>query len=107
MRPRKTDRHLPACDHEKHGAFYYVKKGKWTKLGGGLASALHEYARIVALPADGLAALIDKALPHITADVAPSTCKQYIDMARKLQTIFAEFRADQVRHGDIVQMQDA
>lgn len=107
MRPRKMDRHLPACVYHKHGAFYYVKKGKWTKLGADLNSALHEYARIAALPADGLAALIDKALPHITADVAPSTRKQYIDMARKLQSIFAEFRADQVRHGDIVQMLDA
>lgn len=107
MRPRKTDRHLPACVYEKHGAFYYVKKGKWTRLGGDLNTALHEYARIAALPTDGLAALIDKALPHITENVASSTKKQYIDMARKLQSIFAEFRADQVRHGDIVQMQDA
>ncbi|MGB6103640.1 MAG: tyrosine-type recombinase/integrase [Pusillimonas sp.] len=107
MRPRKTDRHLPSCVYEKNGAFYYVKKGKWTRLGGDLHAALVEYARIVALPENGLGALIDKALPSITAKVSESTRKQYLFSARRLQGIFAEFRADQVKHGDIVRMLDA
>jgi len=107
MRPRKADRHLPSCVFEKHGAFYYIKKGKWTRLGGDLHTALVEYARIVALPENGMGALIDKALPSITAKVSESTRKQYLFSARRLQSIFAEFRADQVKHGDIVRMLDA
>lgn len=107
MRPRKKDRHLPACVFSKNGGFYYVKKGKWTKLGNDLNTALAEYSRIVALPSGGLASIINKALPHITSKVAPSTKKQYIEMARKLQHIFAEFNAGEVTHGDIVQMLDA
>lgn len=107
MRPRKQARHLPSCVYEKHGAFYYVQKGKWTRLGGDLHAALVEYARIVALPENGMSALIDKALPSITAKVSESTRKQYLFCARRLQDIFAEFRADQVKHGDIVRMLDA
>lgn len=107
MRPRKQDRHLPNCVYEKHGAFYYVKKGKWRRLGGDLHAALVEYARIVALPENGMGALIDKALPSITGKVSDSTRKQYLFCARRLQDIFAEFRADQVKHGDIVRMLDA
>lgn len=107
MRPKQKDRHLPNCVYEKHGAFYYVKKGKWRLIGHTLHAALEEYARIVSAPDDGLSALIDKALPNITAKISDSTRKQYTFCARRLQAIFAEFRADQVRHGDIVQMLDA
>lgn len=107
MRPRKTDRHLPACVFHRNGAFYYVKGGKWRHIGRDLAGALHEYARIVAQPTDGVPALIDKALPAITADVADSTRAQYLSAARKLREIFAEFRPEQVRPGDIVRMLDA
>lgn len=107
MRPKIKDRHLPACVYHKHNAYYLVKKGKWQRLATDLHDALLEYARIVALPEDGLAMLIEKALPHITAKVSESTVKQYIYCAHRLQDIFAEFHADQVRHGDIVQMLDA
>lgn len=107
MRPRKTDRHLPSCVYERHGAFYYVKRGVWKPIGRDLATALHEYARIVAQPTDGVPALIDKALPALTADVADSTRAQYVSAARKLREIFAEFRPEQVRPGDIVRMLDA
>lgn len=107
MRPRTKNRNLPACVYQKHGSFYYVKKGKWLKIGSDLQAALHEYARITSLPANGLAALIEMALPHITAEVADSTAKQYRDCAHRLQKIFAEFLPDQVKHGDIVLMLDA
>jgi len=107
MRPRTKDRHLPACVYEKHGAFWLVKKGKWQRLGPDLHSALIEYARIVAVPEDGVSALIDKALPHIIKGKAPSTGTQYTHCAALLKDIFAEFKPNQVRHGDVVQMMDA
>lgn len=107
MRPKQKDRHLPSCVYLKHGAYYYVKKGKWRKIGNDLESALHEYARIVATPDGGLPDLIDKALPAIIAGKSDSTKTHYSYCARLLKDIFAEFRPDQVRHGDIVQMMDA
>lgn len=107
MRPRNKDRHLPACVYLKHGAYWYVKKGKWTKLANDLQAALYEYARIVATPLEGLPALIDDALPHLIAGKAATTKQQYTHSAGLLKKVFAEFRPDQVRHGDIVQMMDA
>jgi integrase len=107
MRPRIKDRHLPACVYQKHGAYWYVKGGQWRRLGADLQGALHEYARIVSIPTEGMPALIDKALPHIVAGRAPATEVQYRYCARLVAEVFAEYRPEQVRHGDIVQMMDA
>ena len=64
MRPRKTDRHLPPCVYLRHGAYYLVRRGKWTRLAADLPEALKEYARLHAQPSGGMAALIDR---HIEA----------------------------------------
>ena len=106
MRPRKTDRHLPACVYCRRGAYYYVHGGKWRPIGRDLPTALAEYARIVALPGDGMPKLIDQALPAITRDVAESTAKQYRYSARLLSKGFAEFRPHDVRTSDVVKMLD-
>lgn len=106
MRPRKTDRHLPSCVYLRHGAYYYVSKGKWTMLGRDLHTALREYACIVAAPENGFPSLVDKALPEITRDVRSSTARIYRRCAGILKETFAEFRSDQITHGSIVQMQD-
>jgi integrase len=90
----------------KHGSYYYVKSNKWQRLGSDLHTALKAYASIVALPADGVPALIDKAMPHVTAKVADSTRKQYEYCAGLLKEVFAEYTPEQVTHGAIVQMQD-
>lgn len=107
MRPRKHDRHLPACVYQRGGSYYYVKRGKWRLIGRDLASALHEYARIVAQPTEGMPAIIEAALPAITSGKSESTQTQYRSAARKLQETLAEFRPGQVRHGDVVQLLDA
>lgn len=107
MRPRKKDRHLPPCVYLKHGAYYLVKEGKWRRLGADLHTALTEYASIMAIPEDGLPALIDKAFPALVEGKSSSTKTQYTHCARLLKDVFAEFRPEQVRHGDIVQMMDA
>lgn len=91
----------------KHGAYYYVKKGKWRRLGDDLHTALTEYSRIVAVPENGLPALIEKAMPKITDGLSKSTKQQYAYCAKLLSVVFAEFRPEQVRHSDIVSMMDA
>jgi len=97
MRPRKKDRHLPACMHFKHGAYYYVKGGRWERLSADYAIALQEYALRRAAPSGGMAELIDKVLAHIEPTLAPSTVKQYKVAAAKLKTILVEFAPEQVR----------
>lgn len=101
VRPRKKDRNLPQCVYLKHGAYWYVKKGKWTRLGINLADALKEYARLLTAPESGMDALIDKALPEITHGRAPNTVTQYELAAKKLKNAFIEFRPEQVTPKDV------
>lgn len=95
MRPRKKDRHLPACMYQKHGAYYLVKGGKWLRLGEDYQASLLEYAKKTANGGKqgGTSDLIDKALKHhvATKKLAPNTVTQYEAAAERLKDIFAEF----------------
>lgn len=104
MRPRKTDRHLPPCVYQKHGAFYLVKAGKWIRLGDDLRAALDEYARILSHSGGGMPALIERALPTITRNKAATTAKQYTTAARKLQEILRDFAPHQVMPKHVAQL---
>lgn len=107
MRPRKKDRHLPACVYLRSGTYYYVKAGKWRPLGRDLNAALTEYARIVAQPEGGMAKVIDDALADHKRNVKASTFRQYETAARKLKVILAEFRPDQVQARHVAQIKAA
>ncbi|WP_017521215.1 tyrosine-type recombinase/integrase [Pseudomonas nitroreducens] len=99
MRPRKKDRHLPACMYHKHGAYYLVRKGKWERLGEDYQASLLEYARKTSQAnTGGMAALVDKALKHHVKikKLAPNTVTQYEIAAERLKDIFAEFEPEQV-----------
>ncbi|MCY1346661.1 Tyrosine recombinase XerC [compost metagenome] len=100
MRPRKKDRHLPACMYHKHGAYYLVRKGKWERLGEDYQASLLEYARKTCQPSQGgMAALIDKALKHHVKirKLAANTVAQYEAAAERLKDIFAEFEPHEVK----------
>lgn len=104
MRPRKTDRQLPACVYRKHGAFYLVKQGKWTRLGDTLAGALAEYGRRTeAARIGGMAKLIEDGIDAIRPVPAPSTRKAYRYAAAKLHFAFDHFEPEQVKPRDIVE----
>jgi len=110
MRPRKKDRHLPACMYQKHGAYYLVRKGKWERLGTDLQDALMLYAkRIAAGTQGGMPDLIDRALKHHCTHkkLSPNTVAQYEVAAERLRTIFAEFEPHQVmpKHVAAVKME--
>ncbi|MDF3933516.1 tyrosine-type recombinase/integrase [Pseudomonas citronellolis] len=99
MRPRKKDRHLPACMYHKHGAYYLVRKGRWERLGEDYQAALLEYARkTMQANTGGMAALIDKALKHHikVKKLAANTVAQYEIAAERLKVIFASFEPEQV-----------
>ena len=96
-RPRKKDRHLPPCVHEKHGAFYYVKGGKWKMLGKTLTDALVEYSRIIETPRGGMDKLIDDVLKHVSPKLAHNTVIQYEIAAKRLKSMLLEFAPEQVK----------
>jgi integrase len=104
MRPRKHNRNLPPCVYHRHGAYYLVKAGKWTRLAAELPAALREYARLLDQPRGGMAQLIAEAMPVILAGKAENTREQYTVAARRLQDILAEFSPDQVTSRHVAQI---
>jgi len=101
MRPRKTNRNLPPCVYLRHGAFYLVKLGKWTRLASDYPSALREYARLHTMPEGGMAKLIDMALAQRKPKLSANTWAQYQTAARKLKEMLAEFAPHQVKPKDV------
>lgn len=97
MRPRKNDRNLPACMYFRHGAYYLVKQGKWTRLGVDYALALQEYALRTTPKGGGMAELIDEVLAHISPALSVNTVDQYKIAAKRLKGILLEFAPEQVR----------
>ena len=102
MRPRKTNRHLPANMYLKHGAYYLVHKNKWTMLGKDYPSALQQYARMVRGTDGDMKHLIDNAIATAREKkLAENTIKQYEIAATRLKTAFSDFRVDEVTPADV------
>jgi len=99
-RPRKTDRHLPDCVYRRHGAYWYVKKGQWKRLGSTLAEALEAYAGILETPVGQMDTVVDAAYKALCArkpPLSPNTLTQYKYAATRLKKMLAEFRPEQVK----------
>lgn len=82
--------------YQRHGAYWYVKKGKWKRLGTTLQEALAEYARIVSPTTGGFDELLDRTLDRCRERVkvgkmAENTLKQYEQAAKQLKKNLAEF----------------
>jgi len=104
MRPRKQDRHLPACMYLKHGAYWLIKKGKWHNLGRdyaeAYAEALQQYAKLQAQPAikkTGMPELIDNVLSVHLKGLSKKTCKEYRNVAKRLKSMLVEFEPQQIK----------
>lgn len=95
---------LPRCVYFKHGSYWLVKRGKWTRLGKDLASAMSEYGRVMEAPKGGMADLINDALPYITKGRSKSTQDQYTLAAKKLKKILQEFSPQQVKSKHIAKI---
>lgn len=107
MRPRKKDRHLPACMYQKHGAYYLVRKGKWVRLGTEFQASLAEYAMLLDKRSlGGMPKLIDDALEHMRTRtkpaLKPNTLKQYEAAAERLKENFADFEPREVLQRHVV-----
>ena len=100
-RPRKKDRHLPACMYFRHGRHWYAKAGVWTPLAKDLGTALREYAALVEAPRGGCAGLIEDAFAAMkkrTGDdkLSDNTIRQYAIAKKRLSKILAKFAPEQV-----------
>lgn len=100
MRPRKTNRHLPACVYLRHGSYFLVRGGKWINLGHDLKAALSEYANRISEPSEGMQGLLVRWLDGVT--VADKTRKTYAVIVRQLSPILAEYEPHQVTARDIM-----
>jgi integrase len=101
MRPRKQQRDLPACLYHKHGAYWLVKRGKWTRLGASKKAALERYANLTDSPKGEMPALIEAALESMLPKVSASTRRQYQAAGRKLAAMLVEFSPEQVQQRDV------
>lgn len=108
-RPRKRDRHLPACMYHKHGAYYLVRRGRWQRLATTLPDALREYAKRLAEPrgVGDMPELIQTMLPRILRDAktgkpkADETQRQYRACAEILRGMLAQFDVADITARDV------
>jgi integrase len=93
--------------HQKHGAYYLVRKNKWHRLAGNLHDALVEYARLTAGPDNGaLGELVSKTLADMKLTVAAGTLKNYTSCSRRVLESFAEFTPQQIKPHHVAQFLD-
>jgi len=100
MRPRKQNRHLPACLYLKHGAYWWVKQGKWHHLGRDYADALQQYTQYQTtsfIKRNGMTKLIDRVLDVHLKFISANTAKLYQQAAQRLKIILAEFEPHQIK----------
>lgn len=97
---------LPACMYWKNGAYWLVRRRKWTRLGATYRSAMLVYTRMMSPAHGAMDRLVEDALPLILHGRAPSTQRQYRQAARVVLDMLRDFEPAQVTHADIVTMRD-
>lgn len=94
-RPRKHNRHLPQGMMLRHGAYYFVKAGKWLRLSKDYGGALVKYAALVGQPAKvtTVKEAMWSAIEHGRTrkhkkPLAPATLEAYRHSAARLEPVF-------------------
>lgn len=106
-RTRQSNKNLPPCCYLKHGAYYFVRANKWTRLGATLPEAMAAYARLIGTPSDSMTALLDDTLSAAQArGLKPSTLDQYRRCANQLKDILLEFSVREVKPPHIAAIMD-
>jgi integrase len=103
-RPRKNhlELKLPPCYYWRHGAFHYVKRGIWSKVGTTKQSVANHYRDLIDTPAGAMGPLIDDALEYIKPNISAATYKQYKGATKKLKKAFIEFSPEQVKQKHVM-----
>lgn len=99
--------HPVPCVYKKHGAYWLVKKGKWTRIGATLDEALAEYARLQAQPSGEMARLIDTVYKAHAPKLAKSTRDQYLIAAKILKRKLVQFSPAQVKSRHVAAIVDS
>jgi integrase len=110
-RKRTKDKHLPRSVYHRHGAYYHVKNGKWTRLADTLASALAEYGRILEPQTGGCDELFDRTLDRFREKlkekaISANTFEAYDYACRQLKKNFSEFKPDQIKAQHVAALMD-
>lgn len=105
-RPRKHNTHLPRGMYLRHGAYYFVRNGKWENLGRELPAALKIYADRIDAPKGSMSALIERVVPalrRIDGDaLAYNTERSYRFAAAALKKSLAEFAPEDVKQRHVM-----
>ncbi len=102
-RPRKTNKHLPANMMQRHGAYYFVRAGKWTRLAKDYGPALVKYAELVGAPVK-VATVKDAVWHYIEASkdrLAESTLSGYRASAANVCAVFGGMAMTDVQPHDV------
>src|SRR5690349_984335 len=104
-RPRKHDKHLPSNVLHRHGAYYHVKQGKWTRLSDNYSDALIALSNLVSEEHSGtLATLIDKALKSKKKTLSKRSWNQYQSAAKRLKEISPDFAVEDLKPINVKRM---
>lgn len=102
-RPRKHGKHLPANMLYRHGAYYFVRSGKWTRLAKDYGAALVQYATFVGKPheirtvKDAVWAYIeDGATRTWKKKLSEATLENYRNSAPNLCAVFGHMSMDDI-----------
>jgi len=99
-RRRTRDRHLPPRLYRRHGAYWHVVAGKWTRLSDDLGEALRRWAeREGAAPETGetVGEAIDRYLREVLPGLAGATQVTYRACLARLTPVFGDTRLAEVR----------
>lgn len=102
-RPRSKDRHLPANMQRQHGAYYFVKAGKWLRLSKDYGPALVKYAELVGKPVK-VTTVADAVWHYIessSARLAASTLAGYRNSAANVCAVFGKMALADVQAHDV------
>lgn len=96
--------------HFKHGAYWYVFRGKWVRLGADYAIAMQSYAAKIA-PAGGMEKLIDDTYQWYAdrverGELTARSFRQYQMVRERISTAFVEFSPNQVKPSHIASFLD-
>lgn len=108
-RPRKNNFNLPPNVHQKHGAYYYVRSGKWERLADTLPAALAAYGRRLEIQGvrgipNTLPRLLDKFVAERACKLKPKTQEMYRRCAALLKPVVADFLVHQLNAADVTQL---
>jgi len=95
--------------HQKHGAYYYVRAGKWERLADTLRAALAAYGRrleietVLGVP-NTLPRLLDKFVTERACKLELKTQEMYRRCAALLKPVVADFLVHQLNAPDVTRL---